>query len=101
MGLALLVSAVLGVSLGVLSATRPMSGTDLTLSGISYVGFATPTFLAGILLQLGAIWTREHGWAVMPFALGTILVLVGLARVRRGGATTIAVLSAGAILILL
>lgn len=101
MGLALVVSAVLGVALGVVSARRPMSGTDLTLTGISYVGFATPTFLAGILLQLGAIWMREHGWAVIPFALGTVLVLAGLARIRRGGATTAAVIGAGAILILL
>ena len=101
MGLALLVSALLGVALGVVSATRPLSGRDLTLSGLSYVGFATPTFLAGISLQLGAIWMRDNGWAVIPFSLGTVALLGGLARVRRGGATTIAVLSAGAILILL
>lgn len=101
MGLALVVSTLLGVALGVLSATRPHSGLDLTLTGISYLGFATPTFLAGVLLQLGAIWMRDHGWAVIPFALGTILLLAGLARARRGGVTTIAVLSAGAILILL
>ena len=101
MGLALVVSTLLGVALGVLSATHPRSGLDVTLTGISYLGFATPTFLAGVLLQLGAIWMRDHGWAVIPFALGTILLLAGLARARRGGVTTIAVLSAGAILILL
>jgi len=91
MGLALLVSALLGVALGVVSATRPLSGRDLTLSGLSYVGFATPTFLAGISLQLGARCPPGR-W---------VALLGGLARVRRGGATTIAVLSAGAILILL
>jgi len=101
MGLALLVSALLGVALGVISATRPMSGSDIALSGVSYLGFATPTFLAGILLQLGAIWMRDNGWAVIPFALGTLLLLAGLARVRRGGATSVAVLGAGAILVLL
>lgn len=101
MGLALVVSTILGVALGVLSATRPRSGLDLTLTGLSYLGFATPTFLAGVLLQLGAIWMRDHGWAVVPFALGTILLLAGLARIRRSGPSTIAVLSAGAILILL
>lgn len=101
MGLALVVSAVLGVALGVVSARRPLSATDLTLTGLSYVGFATPTFLAGVLLQLGAIWLRDHGWAVALFALGTVLVLAGLARIRRGGATTLAVLTAGAILIAL
>lgn len=99
MGLALLLSAVLGVALGVVSARRPLSGADLTLTGLSYLGFATPTFLAGILLQLGAIWMREHGWAVVPFVLGTVLLLAGLARIRRGGAATAAVVSAGVILI--
>ncbi len=101
MGLAIVVSAMLGIALGVLSATRPLSGTDLTLTGLSYLGFATPTFLAGVLLQLGAIWMREHGWAIVPFSIGTILVLGGLARIRRAGATTIAVMSAGAIMIVL
>lgn len=101
MGLAILVSAVLGVALGVLSATRAGSPLDLSLSGLSYVGFATPTFLAGVLLQLGAIWMRDHGWAVLPFALGTVLLLAGLARLRRGGAGTVAVACAGAILIVL
>jgi peptide/nickel transport system permease protein len=101
MGLALVVSAILGVALGVFSATRPGSGVDLTLTGLSYLGFATPTFLAGVLLQLGAIWMRDHGWAVVPFALGTILLLAGLARMRRSGPATIAILGTGAILILL
>lgn len=99
--LALLLSAVLGVALGVLSATRPYSATDTTLTGLAYLGFATPTFLAGVLLQLGAIWMRDHGWAILPFALGTILVLAGLVRLRRGGAATLAVLGAGAVLLVL
>ncbi len=101
MGLAILVSGLLGVALGVLSATRAGSPLDASLSGLSYVGFATPTFLAGVLLQLGAIWMRDNGWAVLPFALGTVLLLVGLARLRRGGAATVAVACAGAILIAL
>ncbi len=66
MGLALLVSAVLGVAFGVVSATRPGSGADLALTGAAYLGFATPTFLAGVLLQLGAIWMRDEGWAIVP-----------------------------------
>ncbi len=84
--LALVVSTVLGVVIGVACAVRPMSRTDLALSGVAYLGFATPTFLAGVLLQLGAVWLRDNGWAVIPFALGTVLVLVALARLRRGGA---------------
>jgi ABC-type dipeptide/oligopeptide/nickel transport system permease component len=101
MGLAIVVSAVLGVTFGVLSATRPGSQLDVQLTGLSYLGFAIPTFLAGVVLQFGAIWMREHGWAVLPFALGTILLRAGRARIRRGGARTIAVATAGAVLILL
>jgi len=93
---ALIVSTVLGITIGVVCATRPMSRTDLTLSGAAYLGFAAPTFLVGVLLQLGAVWLRDHGWAVIPFAVGTVLVLLGLARLRRGGAGTVAVLVAGA-----
>lgn len=99
--LGLVVSSVVGVLIGIACATRPMSRTDLALSGVAYLGFATPTFLVGVLLQLGAVWLRDNGWAVIPFAVGTVLVLVALARVRRGGAGTIAVLVAGAVVIAL
>lgn len=99
--LALVVSSVLGVAIGVACAVRPMSRTDLALSGVAYLGFATPTFLVGVLLQLGAVWLRDNGWAVIPFALGTVLVLVALARLRRGGAGTVAVLVAGLVVIAL
>jgi peptide/nickel transport system permease protein len=99
--LALVVSVVLGTALGVLSATRPYSATDNTLTALAYLGIATPTFLAGVLLQLGAIWMRDHGWAVVPFALGTVLVLAGLVRLRRRGAATLAVLGAGVALLVL
>jgi peptide/nickel transport system permease protein len=97
--LALVVSAILAVALGVLSAVRPYSGTDMTVTGLAYLGFATPTFVAGVLLQLGAIWMRDHGWAVLPFALGTILLLAGLARLRGRGVATVALLAAGGVLI--
>lgn len=99
--LALVVSVALGTALGTLSATRPYSATDNTLTALAYLGFATPTFLAGVLLQLGAIWMRDNGWAVLPFALGTLLVLAGLVRLRRRGAATLAVLGAGVALLVL
>ena len=97
--LALVVSAILAAALGVLSAMRPYSATDLTITGLAYLVFATPTFVAGVLLQLGAIWMRDNGWAVLPFALGTILVLAGLARLRRRGIATAALLAVGGVLI--
>ena len=97
--LALVVSAILAAALGVLSAVRPYSATDLTITGFAYLAFATPTFVAGVLLQLGAIWMRDNGWAVLPFALGTVLVLLGLALLRRRGVATAALLAAGGVLI--
>ena len=97
--LALVVSAVLGVALGVVSATRSGSAADHALTGGAYVGFATPTFVTGILLQLGAIWMRDHGWAVIGFCAGLALVLVGLVRLRRPGVATIVVLAGGIALI--
>ena len=97
--LAMVVSAILAAALGVLSAVRPYSGTDLTITGLAYLAFATPTFVAGVLLQLGAIWMRDNGWAVLPFALGTVLVLAGLARLRRRGVATAALLAMGGVLI--
>ena len=99
MGLALLVSALAGVGIGVVCALRPLSGRDLTLTGLSYLGFATPTFLAGVLLQLGAIWMRDHGWAVIPFGLGAILLVAGAARVRRGGAAPVVAAAGGALVL--
>lgn len=97
--LALVVSAILAAALGVVSAVRPYSATDLTITGFAYLAFATPTFVAGVLLQLGAIWMRDNGWAVLPFALGTVLVLLGLARLSRRGVATAALLAAGGVLI--
>ncbi len=93
--LALVVSAVLGVALGVVSATRAGRPADHVLSGLAYVGFATPTFVAGVLLQLGAVWMRDHGWAVIPFAAGTVVALAALARVRRGGTASRVALAGG------
>lgn len=93
--LALVVSAVLGVALGVIGAVRPGAAADHVLTGAAYLGFATPTFVAGLLLQLGAIWMRDHGWAVIPFAVGLALLLAGLARLRRPGLGTTVLLAGG------
>jgi peptide/nickel transport system permease protein len=93
--LALVVSAVLGVALGVIGAVRPGAAAHHMLTGAAYLGFATPTFVAGLLLQLGAIWMRDHGWAVIPFAVGLALLLVGLARLRRPGLATTVLLAGG------
>lgn len=93
--LALLLSGVLAVAIGVISATRPGSAADRGLTGLAYVGFATPTFVAGVALQLGAVWMRDNGWAVIPFAVGLLVALAALARVRRGGVASRAALAGG------
>jgi peptide/nickel transport system permease protein len=97
--LAIIVSAIVAVVLGVLSARRPHGPADLTLTGVTHLGFAIPTFLAGVLLQLGAIWMRDNGWAILPFCAGTILLLVGLVRVRGGGRASRAALAVGLVLV--
>ncbi|MGD9571167.1 MAG: ABC transporter permease [Thermoleophilia bacterium] len=93
--LALALSAVLAVVIGVVSARREGTATDHVLTGLAYVGFATPVFVAGVLLQLGAVWMRDHGWAIIPFAAGTVVALAALAGVRRGGAASRAALAGG------
>jgi peptide/nickel transport system permease protein len=93
--LAMLVSVVLALVIGVVSATRQGSPTDHALGALAHVGFAVPTFVSGVLLQLGAVWMRDEGWAVLPFALGTVVALAGLAGVRRGGAASRAALAGG------
>ena len=96
--LALAVSAAGALAVALTSARRPGGPADHALGGLALLGFATPTFLVGVLLQLGALWMRDHGWAVLPFAAGLLLALAGLARLRRGGAATIALIVAGAAL---
>ena len=93
--LALVLSAAVALVVAVVSATRAGGVADGVLGGIAYVGFATPTFVVGVLLQLGAIWLRDHGWAVVPFAAGTLVALAALSRVRRGRVVARAALAAG------
>lgn len=93
--LALAVSAAAALIIAVVSATRAGSATDHTLTALAYVGFAMPTFVTGVLLQLGALWMRDEGWAVLPFAAGTLIALAALAGARRGGAGDRAVLAGG------
>ena len=96
--LATVVSAILALVLGVVAARRPHGPADATVTGLTMLGFATPTFLAGVLLQLGAIWMRDHGWAVLPFAAGTVVMLASLGAARRGGRIGRAALATGLVL---
>ena len=83
LGGALIVSTIFGAFLGIFSALRRYSGFDYAATGFAYLGFALPTFLLGLFLQMFAIWMRDHGWAVIPFALGLILILATVFHVRK------------------
>jgi peptide/nickel transport system permease protein len=77
----------LSVLFGVLSARRPGSLTDRTLSGISYVGLAIPMFVTGVLLsyflffklsQVNVHWFPNGGYVPLtknPFEWARHLVL--------------------------
>jgi peptide/nickel transport system permease protein len=100
LGGALLVSLLIGAPLGVYSAVRRYSGFDYTATGFAYLGYAMPTFLLGLLLQMFAIWMKDHGWAIIPLVFGSILVLMGIFRLRQGLSPRITV-AVGAVFVLI
>jgi peptide/nickel transport system permease protein len=81
---ALVVSTLIAAPLGVYSAVRRYSGFDYAGTAFAYIGYAIPTFLLGLLLQLFAIWTKDNGWAIIPFLIGVGLMLAGIFRLREG-----------------
>jgi peptide/nickel transport system permease protein/dipeptide transport system permease protein len=58
--MAVLVSIVVGIPLGVLSATRPNSGFDHVTRVVSLVGVSMPAFLLALVLQL--VFATWLGW---------------------------------------
>lgn len=93
-----LASFAVAAVLGIAAASRPGSGLDLVVSGAGHLGVAVPTFLLGLLLQLGALWVQDHGWAVLLLAAGAAAALAGLWRVRLGGRLTVTLTAAGTVL---
>ncbi|MCU0308778.1 MAG: ABC transporter permease [Thermoleophilia bacterium] len=71
----LLLSILIAAPIGIYSALRRYTPFDYATTAFSYIGFAMPTFLLGLLLQMFAIWSQQNGWAVIPFTIGLILVL--------------------------
>jgi peptide/nickel transport system permease protein len=60
LGVALIVSLVIAIPLGIFAATRQYSKVDITTSVVSYVGISVPSFVLGIfLLFAGAVWLRH------------------------------------------
>lgn len=59
-GLALLISLVLAIPLGIISASRRGSKLDRTLTLASFAGISTPVFWLALLLQL--LFSVQLGW---------------------------------------
>ena len=81
-GLAMLVALLVAVPLGTIAAVRHRTLGGVLLSGLSQVGVAVPSFLAGILLvavfavRLG--WFPANGWTAPAVDLGDFLARVTL-----------------------
>ena len=59
-GLALIISLLIAIPLGIISASRRGSKLDTTLTLISFMGISTPVFWLALLLQL--LFSVELGW---------------------------------------
>ncbi len=67
MGIALLVSLLIALPVGVLSAVRQYSWTDHLATTFSFVGFAVPPFWSGLMLiVLFSVKAREWGLPSLP-----------------------------------
>jgi peptide/nickel transport system permease protein len=68
---AFLLSAFLGIMLSVYSARKPYSIGDYTLTGLSFIGLALPTFVVGLLLQNVLGVQLENWFGIKPFFTST------------------------------
>jgi len=67
MGLALLISFVVGVPIGIYSAVKQYSKFDYTVTTLAFFGSAMPTFFFGLLLiMLFSIIPKGLGWFYLP-----------------------------------
>jgi peptide/nickel transport system permease protein len=67
MGLALLISFILGVPLGIISAVRQYSKLDYAVTSFAFFGSAMPTFFFGLLLiMLFSILPKNAGLPYLP-----------------------------------
>ena len=99
LGVALVVTLLIAVPVGILGARFRYSLFDNLASGLAYLGFATPTFFIGLMLQLLAIQMKETGWGVILLVIGSALVLLSLRRRMRR--SHLALAASGAILLIL
>jgi peptide/nickel transport system permease protein len=97
---ALLLALLVGLPLGVWAAVRRDSALDLATTSAAYLGYAVPTFLLGLLLQLAALWTADEGWAVVPLVAGLVLMALSARAALRSVGPRL-VLAAGTALVVL
>lgn len=94
-GLAMLISVVLGLALGIWAALRQNSAVDHALMVVCNLGSAVPSFVIGpLLVMVFAIWLPwlpSGGWndfagrfMVLPVALLTMINVSTVGRVMRG-----------------
>ncbi len=94
-GIAMLLSAVIGVGLGIVAALRQNSLVDYLVMMLGNLGSAVPSFVMGpvliIIFAIGLKWLPAGGWndfdprfLVLPIALLTIINVATIGRVMRG-----------------
>ena len=94
-GIAMLISVVVGVALGIFAALRQNSAVDHLLMVLGNVGSAFPSFVIGpVLVLVFAIWLPwlpSGGWnnfdmryMVLPVALLSLINISTVGRVMRG-----------------
>jgi oligopeptide transport system permease protein len=95
-GVAMLVSLVIGVGLGIAAALRQNSLADHAVMTIANIGSVVPSFVLGpvliLVFALSLRWLPAGGWdgfgspayMVMPIALLTFINVATIGRVMRG-----------------
>lgn len=94
-GSALILSLLIGVALGIVSALRQNSTTDYLVMLMGNIGSAVPSFVMGpvliIVFAIGLKWLPAGGWndfelrfMLLPIALLTFINVATIGRVMRG-----------------
>lgn len=94
-GISMLLSVLLGVTLGIFAALRQNSFVDYFVMLLGNMGSAVPSFVLGpimiIIFAIGLKWLPAGGWndfeprfLVLPIALLTIINVSTIGRVMRG-----------------
>jgi peptide/nickel transport system permease protein len=84
LGVSLVVTGLIAVPLGVFGATKRNSMIDNVTTGLSYLGFATPVFFVGLMLQLSMLRIQGIGWGVLLLILGLVTLPLSFRALKRG-----------------